>query len=316
MNKYTVVDFFCGAGGASLGFKQSGFTALGAWDTNKYAIKSYKHNISDVAEVKDIETMDYQDVPDADVWWFSAPCQDISIANPDREGLKGKRSGLFFEVMRLLEEKRHEGEETPKVIIAENVKGLKEDLPTIEQEYNLNGYNMVYRLLNSRGFGVPQNRERYFVVGIRKDLMHNLFAFPEPTRIMEETIKDVLLHESEVEEKFYLSDKAIAYMDRERKGKPRWEYHKNEVDNVAATLTANMYKGVPYGVIQGLPKPRRFTPREVARLQGFPDSYEIVVSNTQAYMMFGNAVTVTVARALATEVRWFLEVIEGRVHHV
>lgn len=308
---FTVNDFFCGAGGLGLGFKQAGFDTVGAWDNNAFAVQSYKHNLNEVAEVADINEMTVADVPKADVWTFGFPCQDLSNANPDGQGLAGSRSGLFFEVMRLLEETRQiNPDNMPKLIMAENVKGLKKYLPTLEKEYALQGYKMLYTIINSEDYSVPQSRNRYFVVGIRYDLNHRLFNFPtvSDNRCVL-TVGDILQPEEDIKPKFYLSEKAIAYMSRERRGKPRWEYHVNKVGGVAATLTANMWKGVPYGVIQGLPEYRRFTPRECARLQGFPDSYEIVTSDTQAYMMFGNGVTVTVAKALAQEIKWFLQIV-------
>lgn len=307
----TVYDFFCGAGGMGLGFKQAGFEIVGAWDINKFAIKSYRENIGEYAQVKDIREMTWLDlVPWAIVWTFGFPCQDLSIANTEGKGLEGERSGLFFEVMRLLDEvTEHTPLARPYVLLAENVLGLKPYLPVLEQEYKKRGYVMKYTILDSQNFGVPQHRERYFVVGIREDLNHNLFTFPPNDGHNEMKIGDILQPEEEVDPKYYLSDKAIEYMNRTRKGKPRWEYHKNEVDGVAATLTANMWKGVPYGVIQGLPRYRRFTPREVARLQGFPDSYKQVISDTQFYQAMGNAVTVTVAKALAQEIKWFLQLL-------
>lgn len=308
---FTTNDFFCGLGGMGLGFKQAGFKIEGAWDWNKFAVQSYQANIGSHAKVADIREMGYWDVPFADVWTFGFPCQDLSIANPDGEGLEGARSGLFFEVMRLLEETESgDKRRLPKVIMAENVKGLRPYLPVLEKEYAKRGYKMLYTTLDSQDYSVPQHRERYFVVGIRQDLDHTLFTFPNQKRIgYGIRISDILQPEEDIAPKYYLSDKAIAYMDRERKGKPRWEFHKNEVYGIAATLTANMWKGVPYGVIQGLPKPRRFTPRECARLQGFPDSYHLVISNTQLYLGFGNGVTVPVAKALAQEIKWFLQAV-------
>lgn len=311
--KFTINDFFCGAGGMGLGFKQAGYEFKGSWDFDKYAVESYKANVDDKVQQADIRDMRGQDVPRADVWTFGFPCQDLSVANPDGEGLEGKRSGLFYEVMRLLEERGRSYLSLPKVIMAENVLGLRPYLPVLEKEYDRLGYKALYTKLDSQDFHVPQHRERYFVVGIRQDLDYTLFSFPEPHEYESGSrtlIKDILLKEEEIAPKFYLSDKAIAYMDRERRGKPRWEYHKNVVNGVAATLTANMWKGVPYGVIQGLSKPRRFTPRECARLQGFPDTYHQVVSDTQFFKQMGNGVTVPVAKALAQEIKWFLSTVK------
>lgn len=332
-------DFFCGFGGMGLGFKLAGIDIVGAWDYDQYAVESYKANVGDHVRQASITDMRWSDVPRADIWTFGFPCQDVSIANPDGKGLDGERSGLFFEVMRLLEETRVvDPVALPKIILAENVKNLKKDIPTVEAEYKKQGYRLVYSLIDSSFFTVPQARERYFLMGIREDIAVD-FKFPvgEPTKLR---IRDIL--EDEVDPKFYLSSKAIEYMDRLRNGKPRWEYHKNPIDGLASTLTANMWKGVPYGVVKvigmvnmkghevvrrvydkdGLsptlttmegghrqPKvdedgvARKFTPRECARLQGFPDDYKQVVSNTRFYKGMGNAVSVTVAYAIAEEIK-------------
>lgn len=294
-----------------LGFKQADFTITGAWDFNEYAVQSYKVNVGDHVKQTDIRDMKYWEVPTADVWTFGFPCQDLSIANTEGEGLEGERSGMFYEVMRLLEETlQHKPDSMPKVIMAENVKGLKPYLPVLADEYSKRGYTMLFTRLDSQNFSVPQHRERYFVVGIRFDLNYTMFRFPDNQGGTELTVRDIMLPDSEVEEKFYLSEKAIAYMNRERKGKPRWEYHTNPLDGVAATVTANSWKGVPYLVLK-TERPRRLTPREVARLQGFPDTFKFVVSNTRLYEQFGNAVSVTVSNALAKEIKTFLQLTES-----
>lgn len=307
----TVNDLFCGGGGMGLGFKQAGFEIVGAWDKDKFAVQSYKENVDSTVVQKDIKDMKWYDLEESDVWAFGFPCTQISRGNQyDKSGLNGKESGMFYEVMRLLKETAESINKLPKVILAENVERLEPLLPIIEEEFDKHGYKMLHTFIDSQDFFLPQHRERYFLVGVRKDLDHTLFSFPEPDKSLRDdnvTIKDILQDGSEIPPKLYLSDKAIEYMGRERNGKPRWYYHKNMVDGVAATITANIFKGVPYGVIQGLPKYRRFSPRECARLQGFPDSYKQVVSDTQFYKQMGNAVSVTVAKAIAQEIKWFLE---------
>ena len=159
-------DFFAGAGGMGLGFKYAGFELAGAWDFDKYAVESYKNNISDLIKQVDITQMSYNEIPFANVWTFGFPCVDISIAGKRKGMIKGEtRSGLFFEIMRLLEEtESNKPNNLPMIILAENVKAVKAELPAIEKEYEKRGYKMYTTLYNSKYFNVPQNRERYFIL--------------------------------------------------------------------------------------------------------------------------------------------------------
>lgn len=203
-------DFFCGAGGMGLGFKQAGFRLAGAWDFDKYAVESYGNNVSPKVKRADITQMTADEIPYADVWTFGFPCQDLSVAGKQAGMIKGQtRSGLFYEVMRLLEETNPNGLwGKPKIIMAENVKGLKKYLPVLEEEYNAAGYKMYLSdqnngIFNSKYWGVPQNRERYFVVGVRKDIEKE-FEFPVQQTGYIPRLSSVL--ETEVDEKYYIDD--------------------------------------------------------------------------------------------------------------
>jgi DNA (cytosine-5)-methyltransferase 1 len=225
----TLNDFFCGAGGMGLGFQQAGFTIVGAWDFDKYAVESYRTNVGDHVQQMDISKMTWEDVPKADVWAFGFPCQDLSVAGKQAGMIKGvTRSGLFFEIMRLLEETRNQKPENlPSIIVAENVKALKRVLPTVKEEYENQGYEMRETLYNSKYWGVPQNRERYFVVGLRKDL--NLtFEFLEEQTTYVPKLSSIL--ESEVDEKYYISDEKASKIIEQAKAK-------TELKNVHACIT-------------------------------------------------------------------------------
>lgn len=303
-----VNDFFCGAGGMGLGFKQAGFRLAGAWDFDKYAVESYGNNVSPKVKQMDISEMIGEDVPYADVWTFGFPCQDISIAGKQAGMVKGKtRSGLFYEVMRLLEEV----EEKPRIILAENVKMVKKYLPEIEKEYKEHGYKMVAKLLNSKYWGVPQNRERYFIVGVREDIEKE-FEFPIEQNGFIPSISTVL--ENEVEERFLITDeRALKIMGESQESGIKishaWrsrEFEASGMKDVAPTVCARDYKD-PQNVWDfNKSVLRKATPREYARLQGFPESFEFVVSNTQLYKQFGNAVTVNVSTAIAKKISEFL----------
>lgn len=226
---YKMCDFFCGCGGMGLAFQNAGFEIVGAWDIDKYAVQTYKHNVWDGVQLADVRDLHGSDIPQADVWSFGFPCQDLSIAGK-KKGMVLKcencgrdieitadsyktdmtcpvcgsskfkassRSGCFFEIMRLLEEV----ETKPSVIIAENVKGLKPYLPVLEIEYRWHGYTPHIQLFNSKYWEVPQNRERYAVVGTADGIN---FQFPMEQREYVPRLADFL--DDEVGEKFYISD--------------------------------------------------------------------------------------------------------------
>ena len=208
---YTLNDFFCGCGGLGLGFQNAGFKIVGAWDFDKYAVATYRENVGDHVVQADIQKMHIEDVPKADVWAFGFPCQDLSVAGK-QAGIKlecadcgtvwevsaetyseenlcpgcggtnhmaATRSGMFFEIMRLLAEARErEPEKVPKVLVAENVKALRKLLPVLEAEYGKAGYKCHAQLFNSKYWGVPQNRERYIVVGTL-DSLPDTYTYPE-----------------------------------------------------------------------------------------------------------------------------------------
>ena len=378
----SVNDFFCGCGGMGLGFKQAGFRLAGAWDFDKYAVSSYGHNVSPKVKQDDITMMQAQHLPYADVWTFGFPCQDISVAGKQAGMIKGQtRSGLFYEVMRLLEEA--EINKLPKIILAENVKVVKKYLPEIEKEYAAQGYKMYAQLYNSKYWGVPQNRERYFIVGVHESV-EETFIFPEQQTEFVPKLSSIL--ETDVDEKYYISDeksktiieqamkrvelksihscvtpgrlekrqngrrakaeeeemftltaqdlhgvilddtygfddvrvyedvsptlrserqgiKVIGRLDMKGQDNIRRVY---DTKGIAPTLTTSEGGHRQPKIITDMFRVRKLTPREYARLQGFPDTFEFVCSNSQMYKQFGNAVTVNVSKAIAESISDFL----------
>ena len=291
-----------------------------AWagDIDKYSIQSYRHNVDQKAVISDIKTMMPFDVPYADVWNFGFPCQDLSLAGKRKGMTEGKtRSGLFYEVIRLLDTMDNISSNTqkPKMLLAENVKGLKNYLPAVEEEFNRVGYKMYYTIYNSRYFGVPQNRERYFIVGVREDIEER-FVFPE-SGIFDPHVKDIL--EQNPLNKYNITNSKIVDLlreldlteseikivamrgryDKEGKVEQRLEPRPDNVSNTLTTVQKDNFIYVN-GVL------RKLTPRESARLQGFPDDYEQVVSDSQFFKQMGNAVTVPVAREVALCIKEFL----------
>lgn len=164
------IDFFAGIGGIRLGLEQSGHVCVGFCEFDKFARQSYKaiHNTEGEWENHDIRTVKPYELPEADLWTFGFPCQDLSIAGKQKGLQAGERSGLFYEIMRLLAGRRQE--DRPQWLLVENVKNLLSigngfDFARLLCEVGGNGYSLQWDTLNSKNFGVPQNRERVFIVG-------------------------------------------------------------------------------------------------------------------------------------------------------
>lgn len=236
MEKLRINDFFCGCGGMGVAFQNAGYEVVGAWDFDKYAVQTYRENVGNHVKQQDIKQLHWNEVPQAEVWAFGFPCQDLSNAGKgaglvlecqdchhtfeiDPETYTGNtdcpecgssntkahsRSGCFFEIMRLLEETRENAPENlPMVILAENVKALSKYIPVLEEEYKKQGYEAHAQLFNSKWWGVAQNRERYAVVGTRIDAGLS-FSFPEEQHEHCPKLSEFL--DKGVDEKYYIPD--------------------------------------------------------------------------------------------------------------
>lgn len=223
-------------------------------EIDKYASKSYAaiHGVSEELNLGDITKVDEKQLPkDIDLLTYGFPCQDISIAGAQKglfnaDGTQ-TRSGLFFEALRIIEETK------PRVAIAENVKNLTSkkfagQFKLVLDSLEAAGYNNYWHVLNAKDFGVPQNRERVFIVSIRKDVDNGTFKFPTGFPL-ELRLKDVL--EDEVDERFYLSTNELRYMERDSLGNysSRWTYANKSDAEKSVCLTANIHRGVPYNVL-------------------------------------------------------------------
>ena len=302
---YTMVDLFSGIGGTRLGFHQTGRVAsIFSSEINKYSIETYKANFNSVPK-GDITKIQVDDIPDFDILVAGFPCQAFSQAGK-KLGFEDTRGTLFFEIARILEGKR------PKAFLLENVRNLiKHDdgktFNVIMDALRKLDYEVYYSLLKAKDFGVPQNRERIYIVGFDKTQVNNYkdFTFPTPPRI-KTRVKDIL--EDCVNDKYTISDKLwTGFQNRKARnnkaGKGFGFSLVNEDDSYTNTLLARYYKdGKEILISQEGKNPRRLTPRECARLQGFPDEFIIPVSDTQAYQGFGNSVAVPVIHAFAEEI--------------
>ena len=269
------------------------------WD--KYSKETYQANFNNEKVFGDITQIDENEVPKHDVLLAGFPCQPFSQAGL-KKGFSDTRGTLFFDIERILTHRK------PQSFLLENVKQLRghekgRTLETIIKHLKKIGYNNVqYKVLRARDFGLPQNRERIYIVGFLDDNIK--FEFPKPT--FEPTrVGDIL--EKNVDEKYTISDKLWSGHQRRKrenklKGKGFGYGMVSENSEYTNTLSARYYKDGSEVLIQQKDKnPRKLTPRECSRLQGFPDTFKIPVSNTQAYRQFGNSVPVKVIEKIAEQ---------------
>ena len=313
--KIKTIDLFAGIGGIRLGFEQAfneDIETVFASEWDRHARETYKANFMDGLEIAgDITKIREKDIPEFDVCLAGFPCQAFSIAGK-RKGFDDTRGTLFFDVARIC------GYHKPKVIFCENVKGLLwhekgKTYKIIKDTIEGMGYTIHDKVLNSKDFGVPQNRERIFVAAFRNDIDTSSFVFPEPTD-SGKRIRDIM-EKLPVDAKYYLNETLLESMKKykAKKIKNGFTYEVRDYNGVASTVmcdnagrTKNLLvddrlKDLPPG--KNAENIRKMTPREFARLQGFPDGFILPVSDSQLYKQFGNTVTVPVIKAVAENIR-------------
>lgn len=320
MEKLRVASLFCGCGGTDVGllgdfdflgkhYASNSMEIVYANDIDDNACNIFKENFGIAPDNRDIREVKSEDIPEFDILTGGFPCQSFSIIaqNPKRLGVKDERGKLFFEMCRILKERQ------PKCFIAENVKGIltankKSAFPLIMKEFEDSGYNVQYRILNSANYGVPQKRERVIIVGFRKDLEME-FSFPD-TKIRNEDdfipLKEVI--EKKVDEKYFFSERAVAGMmkKRESMNKGRAQDLNKPCNTVGAHLAKVSLNSTDPVLMEGK-RYRRFTPREVARIQSFPEKFELVGSETAQYRALGNAIPPVMFWYIAKAVKEKLE---------
>ncbi len=309
---FTTVDFFAGIGGVRAGFEEAGFKTLFSNDYEQRCKDTYDLNFDDaLLTVKDIREIDEKELPDFDFLLGGFPCQAFSVAGY-RQGFQDEkgRGNLFFDLARIIEHKK------PIGFLLENVKNLQghdkgNTFKVIEQTLNELGYHIKYKILNSSEYGnVPQNRERIFIVGFRKDTeLIEYFEFPEKQELTV-SIVDILESPESLDEKYYYDDKPLFEKlkdyDFEENRVYQWrrKYVRENKSGVCPTLTANMGMGghnVP--IVKDSRGVRKLTPRECARIQGFPDSYKLPsIADSHLYKQFGNSVSVPVIKRIAQNI--------------
>lgn len=328
---YRSIDLFAGIGGIRKGFDNAfgddiETVFVSEWDT--YAQQTYRDNYKDDFEIAgDITKIAEKDIPSFDICLAGFPCQAFSLAgkrmgfDDDYKGMS--RGTLFQDVVRICE--YHQ----PKVIFCENVKGLVmhdrgRTFDVIKGAFEQIGYKVFYNVLNSKDFGVPQNRERIYIVCFRNDIAPDSFEFPTG-RDSKVCIRDIM-EDAPISSKYYLSD---TYVNTLIEHKARHEskghgfgYEIRDLDGIAGAIVCGgmgrernliidhrEHSMTPVTHIKGSINKddiRKMTPREWARLQGFPDDFVLNLADTHLYKQFGNSVTVNVIEDIAKKIREYL----------
>ncbi len=306
---FTFIDLFAGIGGMRIAFEKSGGRCVYSCEWNKYSQQTYFANFGEQPE-GDIRQVEASAIPDHDILVAGFPCQPFSIAGVSKKNSLGRATGfedktqgtLFFDICRILKDKR------PKAFMLENVKNLcshdkGRTFKVILESLDELNYAVFHAVLDGQNY-VPQHRERILIVGFDRNRYGQKisFEFNLNSQRPKAVIKDIL--EGTVDDKYTLSDKLWIYLQnyaaKHRAAGNGFGYGIAPLDGVARTISARYYKdGSEILIEQDGKNPRRLTPRECARLQGFPDSFKIPVSDTQAYKQFGNSVVVPLMEDVA-----------------
>lgn len=322
--RFSFIDLFAGIGGMRIAFTRQGGVCLFSSEWDKYAQKTYFDNFG-VLPQGDITQIAAEAIPDHDILVAGFPCQPFSIAGVSKKKSLGRATGfqdktqgtLFFDVCRILDGKR------PKAFLLENVKNLMSHdkgntWRVIRESLEQLDYAIFPQVIDGQGF-VPQHRERIFIAGFdRRRYGDDIdFAFdvedakPQPAPCLRDILEPV------VDAKYTLSDKLWTYLQgyaaKHKALGHGFGYGLPDLDGVARTLSARYYKdGSEILIRQEGQNPRRLTPRECARLQGYPDSFRITVSDTRAYKQFGNSVVVPLITAIAGKIADKVEMLDSR----
>ncbi len=329
MYKLKIISLFSGAGGLDLGFHLAGYDIVYANDITPSVKETYEYNLGAI-DINDICDVNKETLPSCDLILAGVPCQPFSNAG-NRGSMSDKRGVLFQEVIKIVDLKK------PKVVLFENVRGFlssKDDkgisMPQrIERELKKHGYNLFYKLLNASDYGVPQNRYRVVMVGIREDLKKE-FVFPKPIKDKKKlTVGEVLnspLPKDEKIEIWALSPQSLEIAKHIPEG-GSWKNVSYELlpprlkkirDNIKKYRSPNFYRRFArdeiMGTITAASTPensgiihplenRRYSVREIARFQSFPDNFKFIGDSvSQKYKMIGNAVPVNLAFHIAKKI--------------
>ncbi len=311
LSGFTFIDLFAGLGGFRIALESLGAKCVYSSEWDEPVREVYAENFGDIPD-GDITQVDENSIPDHDILCAGFPCQAFSISGKQR-GFEDSRGTLFFDVARIVKAKK------PKVVFMENVKNFASHdngntlsvVKTIMEEL---GYTFHQRVLNAADYGIPQKRERIYMVCFRNDLDIGEFNFPKPFPLKKH-VEDFLLEDESQVEHLYIQRPDIYFNgveDNKYSNKPIRLGIVNKggqgeriysVKGIAITLSANgggIFAKTGGYLING--KARKLHPRECARLMGFPDSYKICKSDNQAYKQFGNSVVIDVLQLIGQEI--------------
>jgi len=302
-----ICDLFAGVGGIRLGFERAGFKTVFANDIDEKAKITYDLNFDNPKmTLGDIWKIKIDSIPDFDILTAGFPCQPFSVAGY-RKGFKDKKNGnLFFRIIEIIDAKK------PSIVFLENVKNLQthdhgRTFKIIKELLEKRGYKLKYKVLNALDYGIPQNRERIYIVGFKDEKMYDKFEFPEPVK-NRPNFRHFL--DKNVDKKYYYTDKPLyKYLKKYNLSfdtiyQWRRTYLRENKKGVVPTLTANMGSGghnVP--IIRDKKGIRKLTPRECFRLQGFPNSFKLSkIADYCLYHQAGNSVPVPVVELIAINI--------------
>jgi len=306
MRSFTFIDLFAGIGGTRLGFEAAGGECVFSSEWDKFSQQTYAANHGE-APAGNIHEVSIGDIPRYEVLVAGFPCQPFSLAGVSKLNSLGRKNGfenpeqgnLFFKIAEILDVHQ------PRAFLLENVKNLKghdqgRTFEVITSTLRRLGYEPRSAVIDAAAV-VPQHRERIYIAGFRDQADDERFQFPQ-LKNRNRRLTDIL--ESPVAEKYTLSDKLWSYLqghaEKHRAAGNGFGFGLPDLDGVSRTLSARYYKDGSEILIRGEGvNPRRLTPRECARLMGFPDEFKIPVSDTQAYRQFGNSVVVPVIERIA-----------------
>lgn len=341
----TFIDLFAGVGMARMGMEQAGFKCVYTCEFDKHKRKEYEIIHGNIPEGCDIRDVRATDIPRSDVWFFGAPCQDFSIAGL-RKGLGGERSSLIGEVFRLLKEK---AEDKPEWLVYENVKGMLSsnygcDFLSILLAMDGLGYDVEWQTLNTKDFGIPQNRERVYTIGhLRERGSKQILPITKDSgqidklegKINSNTITarygNALSNGTyiiEGNEREQTSINQVASIDSDKRFNPN-RYRVYDTDGLSPCLNTAQGGGLQPPVLVNSNECkkdgvfiqdgkeytiRKLTPKECMRLQGVPDEYtdkliKAGISDTQIYKAAGDGLSVPIAKEIGKRIRkWIIEI--------
>lgn len=311
LKKMKFIDLFAGIGGFRYALESFGCKCVFSSEWDKFCQESYKLNFGETP-YGDITQIDEKEIPEFDILCAGFPCQPFSISGKQK-GFNDTRGTLFFDIARIVAYHK------PKIIFLENVKNLKAHnggatFEVISNTLDELNYNIYYQVLNAKNFGLPQNRERIAIVCIRKDIDSGKFKFPESNKKFV-TVSDIKEDDS-LTSKYILKrndihidkeklDKAIKNGKTDKPlqigiiangGQGNRIYHEN---GIGITLAASSGGAAPKtGAYYINGKVRRLSPREAARLQGFPETFKIIDNDSQSLKQFGNSVPISLLKAV------------------